>query len=347
MTDYQNLKLIASSSPHVRSKVDTRSIMLDVIIGMLPALVWSVFIFGLRALLLTVVCVGASVFWEWGYRKVLHKPQMIGDLSAVVTGMLLAFVCPVYLPYWMAIVGAFFAIIVVKQLYGGLGCNFLNPALAGRAALLACYATQMTTWAAPQTKVGLWNTADVVTAATPLAIMKDATADSFQTLKDTYSLADMFIGRTGGSVGEISAMFLLAGGIWLLVRKVISWQIPVGYIATVAVISLLAAPAGVSAWEYAGYQLCSGGLLLGAFFMATDYATSPVTKPGQLIFGIGCGLLTVFIRRFGSYPEGVCYSILIMNCTTWLLDKYIRPTIYGAPKKEKKAKEEKKEAAAK
>ena len=178
-----------------------------------------------------------------------------------------------------------------------------------------------------------FNTADVATAATPLAMMKEG---SFDALMETYSVSDMFIGHVGGSLGEVSALMLLLGGIFLLVRKVISWQIPVAYIGTVAIICLIAAPADVNAVTYMAYNVFGGGLMLGAIFMATDYATSPVTKPGQIIFGIGCGLLTVFIRRFGSYPEGVCYSILIMNCTTWLLDKYIKPTIYGAPKKEKK-----------
>jgi electron transport complex protein RnfD len=183
--------------------------------------------------------------------------------------------------------------------------------------------------------------ADVVTAATPLAIMKEGGAEAFSQLTDTYSVADMFLGKIGGSVGEACALMLLLGGIYLLIRKVISWHTPVAYIATVAVICLISAPAGANSVDYMLYNLFAGGLMLGAIFMATDYATSPVTKPGQLVFGIGCGLITCFIRRFGSYPEGVCYSILIMNCTTWLLDKYIRPTIYGAPKKEKK------EAAAK
>lgn len=333
MTDYKNLKLIASSSPHIRSNEDTRSIMLDVIIAMIPALVWSVFNFGWKALVLTAVFVVSCLFWEWGYRKVMKKSQSIGDLSAVVTGMLLAFVCPVDLPWWMAVLGAFFAIIVVKQLYGGIGCNFLNPALAGRAALLACYATQMTTWRAAGD-----NTFErvVVSSATPLAIMKGGLEEP-EMFNQLPSVADMFLGRCGGSLGEVSALLLLLGGIYLIIRKVISWQIPVCYIATVAILTLIAAPAGISGVDYMLYNVFGGGLMLGAIFMATDYATSPVTKWGQVIFGIGCGLLTCFIRRFGSYPEGVCYSILIMNCTTWLLDKYIRPVIYGAPKKEKEA----------
>ncbi len=331
MTDYKNLKLIASSSPHIRSNENTRSIMLDVIIAMLPALVWAIYNFGFKALLSVVVSIVACLFWEWLYRKLLKKPQSIGDLSAVVTGMLLAFVCPPELPWWALIIGAFFSIVVVKQLYGGIGCNFLNPALAGRAILLASYATAMTTWTLPTSKVDT-----VVSTATPLAIMKEGTVEKFTELTANYSVGDMFIGRVGGSLGEVSALALLLGFVWLLIRKVISWHTPVAFIGTVAILTLISAPAGIDNVQYMLYNVFGGGLMLGAIFMATDYATSPVTKPGQLIFGIGCGLITCFIRRFGSYPEGVCYSILIMNCTTWLLDKYIRPTIYGAVKKEKK-----------
>ncbi len=331
MTDYKNLKLIASSSPHIRSVENTRSIMLDVIIAMLPALFWAIYNFGFKALLSVVVSVVACLFWEWLYRKLLKKPQSIGDLSAVVTGMLLAFVCPPELPWWALVIGAFFSIVVVKQLYGGIGCNFINPALAGRAILLASYATAMTTWTLPTSKIDT-----VVSTATPLAIMKEGTVEKFTELTTNYSVADMFIGRVGGSLGEVSALALLLGGAWLLIRKVISWHTPVAFIGTVAILTLISAPAGIDNVQYMLYNVFGGGLMLGAIFMATDYATSPVTKPGQLIFGIGCGLITCFIRRFGSYPEGVCYSILIMNCTTWLLDKYIRPTIYGAVKKEKK-----------
>ena len=337
MTDYKSLKLIASSSPHIRSNEDTRSIMLDVIIALMPALVMGVYVFGWRALTSTLVSVAACVVWEWLYRKVMKKSNSIGDLSAVVTGILLAFVCPVQTPYWMLIIGAFFSIVLVKQLYGGIGCNFINPALAGRAILLASYATAMTTWVKVCEKAAvIGSNADIVTAATPLAMMKGVDAAGWETLTNTYTLGDMFIGRIGGSLGEVSSLMLLLGGIYLLLRKVISWQTPVAFIATVAVITLISAPAGVSSVEYMAYNVFGGGLMLGAIFMATDYATSPVTKLGQAIFGIGCGLITVFIRRFGSYPEGVCYSIMIMNCTTWLLDKYIRPTIYGALKKEKK-----------
>ena len=330
MTDYKNLKLIASSSPHIRSNESTRTIMMDVIIAMIPALIMSVFVFGFRALALTLVSVAACVFWEWGYRKLLKKPQSIGDLSAVVTGMLLAFVCPPTLPYWMIIIGAFFAIVVVKQLFGGIGCNFMNPALAGRAVLLASYATAMTTWAVPMSKLSIFGSnADAVTSSTPLAIMKGGDLAS---LTSNYSVVDMFLGRIGGSLGEVSALMLLLGGVYLVIRKVISWQIPVAYIGTVAVLTFLF-PQGNDAMSWMLYNVLGGGLFLGAFFMATDYVTSPVTKKGQLIFGIGCGLITVFIRYFGSYPEGVCYSILVMNCCTWIIDKYTKPTRFGVDKK--------------
>ena len=336
MTDYKNLKLIASSSPHIRSNEDTRSIMLDVCIALLPALVMSIYVFGIQALVLTLISVASCLFWEWLYRKLMKKSCAIGDMSAVVTGMLLAFVCPVSLPWWAIVIGSFFSIVVVKQLYGGIGCNFLNPALAGRAILVASYAGAMTSWVTPAEKIGLFGSAaDVATAATPMALMKEGAFDQLP------AIGEMFLGKIGGSLGEVSALCLLLGGIYLMIRKVISWHIPAAYIATVAIICLISAPEGIGAVDYMLYNVFGGGLMLGAIFMATDYATSPVTKPGQLVFGIGCGLITVLIRRFGSYPEGVCYSILVMNCCTWLLDKYIKPTIYGAPKKEKK------EAAAK
>ena len=338
MTDYKNLKLIASSSPHIRSNESTRTIMMDVIIAMIAALIMSVFVFGFRALALTLVSVAACVFWEWGYRKLLKKPQSSGDLSAVVTGMLLAFVCPPTLPYWMIIIGAFFAIVVVKQLFGGIGKNFVNPALAGRAALVASYAGTMSgAWADPPAGwVPLAGTADVVTAATPLAYKK--TGD-MAGLTSQYSVTDMFLGNIGGSLGEISALLLIVGGAYLIWRKVISWQTPAAYIATVAVLTVLFPKAGGA--EYMLYSIFGGGLFLGAFFMATDYATSPVTKKGQLIYGIGCGLFTVFIRYFGSYNEGVCYSIMVMNCCTALIDKYTKPVRFGVVKSDKK------EAAAK
>ena len=339
MTDYKNLKLIATSNPHIRSNETTRSIMLDVIIAMLPALVWAVIWFGVKALTLTAVSVIGCMFWEWLYRKLMKKPQSVGDLSAVVTGMLLAFVCPVTTPYWMIIIGGFFSIVVVKQLFGGIGKNFVNPALAGRAFLLGSYAGVMTTWIdATQNKAPLMGSAaDIVTAATPLAYMKTG---NMADLTETYSVMDMFLGKTGGSLGEISAAMLILGGLYLIWRKVINWQTPVAYLATVAVLSFLFPKAG-SSLEWMLYSVFGGGLMLGAFFMATDYATSPVTKKGQLVFGIGCGLFTVLIRYFGSYNEGVCYSIMVMNLCVALIDKYTKPTRFGVVKSDKK------EAAAK
>ena len=339
MTDYKNLKLIATSSPHIRGSETTRSIMLDVIIAMLPALIWAVVMFGIKALTLTVVSVIGCMFWEWLYRTLMKKPQSVGDLSAVVTGMLLVFVCPVTTPYWMILIGDFFAIVVVKQLFGGIGKNFVNPALAGRAFLLGSYAGIMTTWVDPAANKAplLGGAADVVTAATPLAYMKTGDMEG---LKGLYSVADMFLGKTGGSLGEVSALLLIVGGVYLIWRKVINWQTPVAYIGTVAVLTFLFPKAGSSV-EWMLYSLFGGGLMLGAFFMATDYATSPVTKKGQLIFGIGCGLFTVFIRYFGSYNEGVCYSIMVMNLCVALIDKYTKPTRFGVVKSDKK------EAAAK
>ena len=339
MTNYKDLKLIATSNPHIRSNETTRSIMLDVIIAMLPALVWAVICFGMKALTLTAVSVIGCMFFEWLYRTLMKKPQSVGDLSAVVTGMLLAFVSPVTTPYWMILIGDFFAIVVVKQLFGGIGKNFVNPALAGRAFLLGSYAGVMTTWIDPAVNKAplMGSTADIITAATPMAYLKTGDIEG---LKSTYSVVDMFMGKTGGSLGEVSALLLLLGGAYLIFRKVINWQTPVAYLGTVAVLSFLFPKAG-SGLEWMLYSVFGGGLMLGAFFMATDYATSPVTKKGQLIFGIGCGLFTVLIRYFGSYNEGVCYSIMVMNLCVALIDKYAKPTRFGVVKSDKK------EAAAK
>ncbi len=341
MTDYKNLKLIATSNPHIRNHETTRSIMLDVIIAMLPALVLAIVRFGVEALILTAVSVIGCVFFEWGYRKLMKKNDSVQDLSAVVTGMLLAFVSPVTTPVWMILIGDFFAIVVVKQLFGGIGKNFVNPALAGRAFLVGSYAGAMTTWIDPTAqKAPLFGSlADVTTAATPLAYMK---AGDMEGLRAAYEIKDVFMGtKIGGSMGEISAILLIAGGIYLIARKVINWQTPVAYIATVAVLTFLFPRGDASGVEWMLYSLFSGGLMLGAFFMATDYATSPVTKKGQLVFGIGCGIFTVLIRYFGSYNEGVCYSIMVMNLCVALIDKWTKPSRFGVVKSDKK------EAAAK
>ena len=321
-------KLIIEPSPHIKSGVTTQKIMLSVIIALLPALVASVWIFGLRALIMTVICCTSCVIFEWACRKIMKRNNTISDLSAVVTGMLLAFNLPVTLPFYRGIIGCFVAIVIVKQFFGGIGQNFINPALASRAILALSWASLMNTFAKPA--FGNFAGVDAIASATPIGA----------TVAGDYTLTQLFLGNIPGTLGETCKLALLLGGVYLVIRKVISWHTPVAYIGTVAILTLIAAPAGISGVDYMLYNVFGGGLMLGAIFMATDYATSPVTKPGQLIFGIGCGLLTCFIRRFGSYPEGVCYSILIMNCTTWLLDKYIRPTIYGAVKKEKKEKKE-------
>ena len=335
----ERIVLDVAYQPQVRTNTDTRRIMLDVIIALLPAVAVAVWQFGAYPLLVIAVSMASAVFFEWGYRKLLKKHSTIGDLSACVTGILLALVLPPTAPWWLPIIGTFFAIVVVKQLYGGIGKNFLNPALAGRAVLLASYAGTMTSWVDPAAGKApiIGSVADVVTTATPLAVMK--TGD-FAALTDTYNVGNMFIGQIPGSLGEVSALALLIGGAYLIWRKVINWQTPVSYIATVAVLTFLFPKQG-SGLEWMLYSIFGGGLFLGAFFMATDYATSPVTKKGQLIFGIGCGLFTVLIRYFGSYNEGVCYSIMVMNLLVALIDKYTKPTRFGVVKSDKK------EAAAK
>ncbi len=339
--------LSVSSSPHLSGKQTTRSLMLDVIIALIPALVMSVWFFGPRSLLLTLVSAVACVVFEWGYEKLLKKPVTVGDLSAVVTGILLAYVCPVTLSYWTVIIGDFFAIVVVKQLFGGLGKNFLNPALAGRAFLMLCYPVPMTTWAAPGQMVGLISGADAVTGATPLSV------DFMHSgILPDASLLDMFVGNIGGCLGEISAVALILGGIYLVARKVISPRIPLVYIGTVAVLTVIFPKGGNGNLTWMLYEILGGGLLLGAIFMATDYVTSPVTKRGQVLYAVGCGLLTVFIRYFGGYPEGVSYAILLMNVASWLLDKAGKPGRFGVTSEMKKqakeaAKAAKKEEAAK
>ena len=305
MTDYKNLKLRASSNPHIRNGEDTRGLMLDVIIALMPALLFGVWHFGVRVAISAVVSVASAIFFEWLYRKLLHKPQMIGDLSAAVTGLLLSMVCPPELPVWMLVVGNFFAIFVVKQLYGGLGKNFANPAIVGRVVLFLAFSGSMTNWVFP----------DAVSTATPLALISKGALDQLP------SLWHAFLGWEGGCLGETCSLALIAGGIYLIVRKVITWHIPVAFVGTVFVLTALLGQQPV-------YQVLSGGLLLGAIFMATDYVTSPPTPWGKVIFGIGCGLITVLIRVWGSYPEGVSFAILFMNIlnpyiTSWTRNKPI------------------------
>ena len=320
-------ELTISSSPHVHSSTTTQTIMRDVLIGLAPALLGAVYFFGFRALTVTLVSVAACVFFEWLYCKMLKLPCKVYDLSAVVTGVLLAFVCPVTIPYWTIVFGAAFAIMLVKMLFGGLGRNIVNPALAGRAFMFS-WPVLMTNWV----KVGFANaaplagSADVVTAATPMANMH-------QGMMPEDSLLNIFLGNVGGCIGETSALLLIIGFAYLLSRKVLTARIPLAYIGTVAVLTFLF-PMGNDRIAWMAAQVFGGGLMLGALFMATDYVTSPVTKLGQIIYGIGCGVLTVMIRYFGGYNEGVSYAILCMNCCVVLLDRIGRPVKFGAPKKE-------------
>lgn len=320
-------ELTISSSPHVHSPVTTQTIMRDVLIALAPALIGSVYFFGFRSLLVTLISVAACVFFEWAYCKLTKTPCKVYDLSAAVTGVLLAFVCPVTIPYWCIIIGDFFAIIVVKAIFGGIGRNIVNPALAGRAFMFS-YPALMTTWVKPgfENAAGLFNTADAVTGATPLAAMGQGNLPE-------VSISELFLGNIGGCIGETSVLLLVLGLMYLLARKIINLRIPVAFIGTVAVLTLLF-PQGNPNFQWMAAQVFSGGLFLGAIFMATDYVTSPVTKLGQVVFGIGCGVLTVVIRYFGGYPEGVSYAILIMNCCVVLLDRVGRPKKFGAPKKE-------------
>ena len=313
---------VVSGTPHVRSKESIQSIMRDVIIALVPATAAGLYYFGLRALILIVAAIISAVFFEWLYEKITKKPVTINDLSAVVTGLLLAMNLPASAPVWVAIVGSAFAIIFAKQLFGGLGQNFINPALAGRAFLLASYPTEMTTWVVPN---GL--AADAATYATPLAQLKNGTLDA--------SLGQLVLGQVGGTIGETCAIALIIGGIYLLYKHVISWKIPVIYIATVFI---LFAVIGRHGMRMPLQEIFAGGVMLGGIFMATDYASSPVTPKGQVIFAVGAGLLTYLIRTFGGYPEGVSYSILIMNCCVPLIERFTEPTIFGALPKTKEAK---------
>lgn len=339
-----------TSNPLVRTRRDTRSIMLDVIIALLPALCVSVYMFGLHVLVLLAVSVFSCVFFEWGYRKLLKKSCSVGDLSAVVTGVLLTCVLPASAPWWIPIIGAFFGIVVVKQLYGGIGKNFLNPALAARAFLMS-YPLVMTAWLVPTALAGNSAVAttvtnlfgvDAVTMATPLKYLYAGEA-----LPEFFNMKSMLLGAIPGSIGEISTLALLVGGAYLLLRKVITWRIPTAYLGTVALLCLIFGHEGYGNVDWMVYNLLSGGLVLAAIFMATDYTSSPVTLKGQLIFGAGCGVLTVLIRYFGSYAEGATYAILIMNTCTWFIDKLTQPRQFGMTGEDVKAKKAAAKAAKK
>lgn len=314
---------VVSGTPHVRSKESIQSIMRDVIIALVPATAAGIYYFGINALILIIAAIASSVIFEALCQKIMKKPVTVSDLSAVVTGLLLAMNLPAAAPVWVAIVGSAFAIIFGKQLFGGLGQNFINPALAGRAFLLASYPTEMTTWSVPN---GL-EVADAATYATPLAQLKAGNLEA--------SLGELVLGQCGGTIGETCAIALIIGGVYLLYKHVISWKIPVIYIATVAI---LFGVIGRHGMRMPLQEIMAGGVMLGGIFMATDYASSPVTAKGQIIFAVGAGLITYLIRTFGGYPEGVSYSILIMNCCVPLIERFTEPTIFGALPKTKEAK---------
>lgn len=301
-----------SSSPHIREKDTTQSIMRDVIIALLPATIAGIYFFKMDALGIILASVISCVLAEYIWQKSTKTKVTISDLSAVVTGLLLAFNLPASAPIWLPIIGGFFSIIVVKQFFGGLGQNIVNPALAGRAFLLASWPVQMTNW-----------TLDGATTATPLAILKGAEA----TGATLPPMMDVFIGNIGGCIGETSALALLLGGAYLLYKRVIDWKIPVTFIGTTLIITAIAGRAGNPI-----YELFVGGLMIGALFMATDYATCPITPKGRIIFGIGCGIITSLIRILGGYPEGVSYSILIMNLFVPLIERWTTPRTFGKVK---------------
>ena len=304
-----------SSSPHVRSKDTTERIMLYVIIALLPTTLFGIYNFGYRALILILVTIASCVASEWIFNKIVHKKQTINDLSAVVTGLLLALNLPATLPWWEAVLGGVFAIVVVKCMFGGLGQNFMNPALGARCFLLIAFAANMTNF-----------TIDSYTGATPLAAMRNG---------DPVNTMDMLIGRTAGTIGETSAIAILIGAIFLILMGVIDLRIPASYIITFIVFMLLFSGHGAD-WTYITAQLCGGGLMLGAFFMATDYVTSPITPMGQIIFGICCGIFTGLFRCFGANAEGVSFAIILSNILVPMIEKYTVPRASGMVKEAKK-----------
>lgn len=308
------MKLTVASSPHIRGDFKSSRIMLDVVLALLPAMIVGIWMHGIRSLFVTAVAITSSVILEWLYSVVTKKRNTIVDGSALVTGMLLAMTLPATVPYWLVILGCGFAIIFVKALCGGLGQNIFNPALSARGFMMLVYPAYMVRFE------GL----DGVTAATPLHHM-------VMPALPEESILDMFLGKCPGSIGEVSALALLLGGAYLVYRKVISVRIPASYLGTVAVLTLVFHKTDAPI-QWMLYSLFSGGVMLGAIFMATDYATSPVTAKGQIVFGIGCGALTVFFRYFGLFPEGVTYAILIMNAFVWIIDRYTAPRRFGVKK---------------
>ncbi len=304
-----------SANPHVRDKASTQSIMRDVLIALAPAAIFGFINFGINAVINTVLCIATCVIAEYVWQRCMKKTITVKDLSAAVTGLLLAMNLPPQVPFWMPILGGLFAIIVVKQLFGGLGQNFMNPALGARCFLLISFAGLMTDFSYS----GAFGSFDATTSATPLAAVKAG---------ETMNVLDMFLGKTAGTIGETSALLLIIGGVYLIAKKIISYRIPVTYIVTLAVFVLLFGGHGLD-MTYLGEQLFGGGLMLGAFFMATDYVTSPITPKGQILFGILLGILTGVFRLFGGSAEGVSYAIIFCNLLVPLIEKYTAPVAFG------------------
>lgn len=318
-------KLVVSSSPHIRGKETTESIMMDVFIALMPAAIMGAYYFGIRAIAVVVFSVICCMFFEGLYQKLTKKPVTVFDFSAAVTGILLGLNLPVTIPFWMVAVGSLFAIVIVKQIFGGIGHNFINPALAARAFMLASWPQAMTHWVQAGSSVPIFGSIDAVSSATVLGVLKTGESGTIP------SYLDMFLGNMGGSLGETCALALLLGGLYLVIKRVISLRIPLSFIATVFIFTTIAGPNGLFTGDGLMHIL-SGGVILGAFFMATDYVTSPMTAKGQIIMGIGCGLITSIIRLYGGYPEGVSYSILLMNIVTPLIDRSVKSKKYGGVK---------------
>lgn len=325
------LILTGGSSPHIRLETSTTTLMRDVLIALVPVSAVAVYNYGWRAAVLMVVAMAAAVLSEYLWNHFMKKPQTIGDLSAVVTGLLLALNVSSLVPWWMMVVGSAFAIIIVKMLFGGIGSNFINPALAARAMLMASWPVQMTTY--------VIKGADIASSATPLSVHKqdiaqaavDAASGVTHVAAEMPSHLEFFLNQVGGCLGEASTLAVLLGGAYLLLRKVISWHIPVIYVVTASLLGTAFAPEGFMQGDFL-FQVMSGGLMLGAFFMANDYTTSPMSIKGEVIFALGCGFLSFVIRRFGGYPEGVSYSILIMNLLVPLIDRFTAPKTFGGIK---------------
>jgi electron transport complex protein RnfD len=312
---------VVSASPHVRTPLDTGKVMRIVFAALLPTAVASVFLFGLHSLVVIVTAVATCIATEWACNRTFGKESTLTDGSAAVTGILFAFTLPPTTPFWMVIVGGVLAIFVVKELFGGLGYNIFNPALAARAILLASWPVALTTWAKP---VKTFLSVDAVTTATQLGLLKEAQRLG-GAVPQTYGYLDLLLGQVPGSLGETCKITLLGGALVLLLLKIIDWRIPLSFIGAVAILSVCFHRDPVAA-------VLSGGVILGAFFMATDLVTSPSGRAGKLVFGAGCGVLTALIRSYGGFPEGVCYSILFMNCLTPLIDKYMQPMMFGTKK---------------